>query len=431
MALTITPFETAHHLIVERLIAALPDTNFLLTAPFIIPYSDVNPTTFTVTANIGDVLNFHVNGNFVTTVVAQTATLTVAIPPKRPDQNRQGMVQGRNYVRVTSPSDSMEILVAATNYMTVNQGWAEQFFNEAYLRVQRLYNQLNSRWSLRQVEHQIAWQDLLPNTRVMRTLAGKMAIKSFVNMGGTNEGVLDIAKAVTGNSPVWLPTLMDQDVYEPEARLLYSSAHDFGGYEFNIWLFNLCATSWQAFIILANNMDDSIMKLLSVTDQVVRVEINGVEEQHNFDAKEQRCQMLSILTEFLDCFSQVCVFVNADITSSFSMCAYSFPLDLAVDYPIGRSRFDLNLPLDQLPPHNLDSCEDSDPFCDGWLGLSISCRFDQDNCLDSMGPAVGIGSDCPEPCCFGEPCVSMANSSLIETTVAIPAVVWSRLTITV
>lgn len=411
-ALTISPFREVYQGVFQALVAAMPDTGFILKAPVIVPYSDMKPTTFIVTANPGDPLDIYVNDKLVSNLIA---------PEARFQLNLQ-LPQGYSYIRIQSPLEGFRLVVAATNYATLYAAWADQYFDEIGVNLQDISRNLNSRFNLKQVEHQILWQDLLPGTRMMRILAGKMAVKSLINMAPTDEGIEDLAKALTGCTPVILPTLLDQDVYEPECRLLYASAQDFAGYEFNLWLFNLCAASWQAFVILMNNLDDDVYKLLSVSDQQVKL-LHGrtTIESHTFELDAPRCSIVNILTQFLDCFARIKVFVAGSVLDEFSVCAYGYPFDLSVSNPIGYLRFDSGVVLDNNPQLPFDSTDPSDPYTDGLMGLPITCRFDSGNLLNSLDPQVVPGADCPAAsattCGFLEPCAAGSVQALLTLNV--------------
>lgn len=406
--LTISPFPIEYAPVYNAILAALPDTDFILKAPIILPWSDQKPNQFVLTANEGDTVEVFVNGKFRTKVIASSAKNVFDLT----------LDQGKNFVLVRTTAESHEISIAATRYATIHAGWAEQFFREVYLKIQQINLQLNSRFSLYQVEHQLLWNDLLPKTRVMRILAGKMAVKSLINMAPTQEGVFDIAKAVTGNTPIVLPTLLDRVAYEPECKLLYSGAHNYSGYEFNIWLLNLCASSWQAFVKLANNLPDDVMSLVSVTDRKVTVKNNGITETHNFDFETSECQVLSILTRFFDCFSRMKVFARLIFEESFNICTYRSQFDVSVENPLGIPRFDQGLPLDQDPAVPFDSMEVSDPYGDGLVGLPIGCRLDSGTPLDTTFPVVLASDDFS--CSISEPCLTGGMTSLTDTTIPYP-----------
>lgn len=409
--LSCSPFQEVYQGVYQAMLASMPDTGFILKAPVILPYSDMKATTFIITSNPGDHIDVYVNDNLVRTLIASEARFSMDLQ----------LPKGYSYIRLQGPLESFKLVVALTDYATLYAAWADQYFDEIGVNLQDLSRNLNSRWSLKQVEHQIVWQDLLPGTRMMRILAGKMAVKSLMNCAPTDEGILDLAKALTGTTPVVLPTLLDTSLYEPECRLLYASAQDFAGYEFNLWLFNLCAASWQAFVVLMNNLDDDVYRLLTVSDQHVTLQHNGAVESHVFDLAAPQCSIVNILTQFLDCFSRIKVFVQSSILDEFSVCAYGYPLDLAVSNPIGYLRFDSGIVLDNNPQLPFDSTDPSDPYTDGLLGLPITCRFDSGNLLNSLDPQVVPGADCPAAaatiCGFLEPCASGSVQALMTLNV--------------
>lgn len=413
--LTVNPFDTVYQGVFQALVDAMPKTDFIAKAPIIVPYSDVRPTTFTITANPGDHVDLYVNDRLAVQRIAPDSRFTVDVQ----------LEPGYNFIRVQTAMESVKILIAATNYATLYGAWAEQYFIESGVQIQDMALQLNSRWSLKQTEHQIMWQDLLPGTRNMRILAGKMAVKALINMGPTDEGVTDIAKAITGSTPVIFPTRLDPDLWEPECRLMYASAQDFGGYEFDIWLFNLCAVSWQTFVVLLNNLDDTIYKLKSATDTKVLVDHAGQLESHVFSMDGSGCSIIDLMTRFFDCFSRVKVFVAPSILDEFSICPYGYPFDLAVEFPLGYIRFDSGIVLDNNPQIPFDSSEEADPYPDGWIGVPISCRFDSGNLLDSLSPQVVEGAKCQEvdgrACGFKEPCAAGLVTTLFTAQMGIDA----------
>jgi len=66
----------------------------------------------------------------------------------------------------------------------------------------------------------------------------------------------------------------------------------------------------------------------------------------------------------------------------------------------------------------LDSCEEADPLCDGWVGLPIDGRFDASLCLDSGSGDTALFEDLE--CCFGRPRSTLASASLLSIPLSSP-----------
>jgi hypothetical protein len=410
MSLTIFPADKSYQKVFDLLVANLPNTNFLVKAPIIVPYMGDNETAMLLMVSPYSSLDFDSDKDSVD--VYLNGVFLYKIYPTQPiTQVSLKLPQGRSQIDLRSATyGTFTLYIAATKVATYNAAWAEQFYNEVFVQLQHYSLQLNSNFSLAQVEHQLPWQDMLPATRVHRILAGKMAIRSLFAEGGTDRGVLDIASAVSGSTPFVLPTKMDKNEYEPECKLLYSQAHEFAGYEFNLWLFNLCAVSWQAFIILANNLPDDVMKLQKVTESKVTLlsHNQSILESHHFDFGDQSCNIFAILNQFLDCLGNFKVWVKQSSLIKVSICPFSNNTDTLITIPVGTSFFDLGKQFDE--PKPLDSCELSDPYCDGLLGMPIGCPFDSGASIPQVTNFNDLCALTPAKSC--QPCTSLVVTSL-------------------
>lgn len=423
--LTFHPFEYPYQEAYERVLNAIPPGNFLQRAPFILPYREGLPTDFLITTDVGNVVQVRQGDSIIREFVAVTQTTVVQIV----------LAQGRNTLSARTSIESAPIIVAAVHYATYLAGWAEQwYFNiEAKLEEHRL--QLTSRFGLRAIENQLTFQDLLPATRVMRILAGKLAVKSMLSLGGSTQGVDELVSAVTGTSPVVVPTLMSLTRFEPAVYPIHLRAHDFSGFEFHLWLLNLCSTEWATFVHLCNNLPDDIARLITVTDRQVVVERNaangpgtGVREVHSFDSDSAGCSVVDILTRFFDCFARIRMYVRMQMLANYAFCAYSYPFDLVVTRPLGVRLFDTNVPFDSGTP--LDSAEESDPYATarGWMGLPLIRRFDGGHPLDSGSGRTAFPEDLV--CSFDRPEAVVAGSGRLDEVLTLQYGMGTTLTIT-
>jgi len=493
MTLRITPNTQPYESLYREILASIPEGMQWHTGPVVLPLPFSSDTPFLLEGDVGDVVQVFINDKLVRTVVLSSPSLQV---PLR-------LLPGKNFIQVRSTAESFLLLVVATNYATLLRGYTEEYFYNVDIDFQDANNQLNSDLSLRSVEHQINFQSLLPPTRAMRVLAGKMAVRSLINETPSTRGVDDIVTAASNTTPVVVPTQVDLEYFEPSVRTLFSTAHDEGGFAFHIWTPNICIGTWAAFIKLMDNLDPSIAELTSVSDELVRLNFLGRPESHTFDFEAGACSIIDLLTQ--DCLPIV-VSVLLTVESEIAFCAWTYPFDVVVELALGRLRLDgaslfsevispaallidttgaetgilgaaytnLSNPPQRivsatvinpvggaivpatfvpgtsrlvLPSGNpgrpinvryegsisfdsgipLDSCEESDPLCDGWYGLSLVNRLDGDACLDSTVPEVSLFEDLE--CCFSRPQATLAVSSLLDLEVSIASSSFSSLTV--
>ena len=493
MTLRITPNTQPYEELYSDILASIPEGMQWHKGPVVLPLPFSSDTPFLIEGDPGDVVQVYQNDRLIRTVVLDSPSLQIFVR----------LVPGKNFIQVRSPAESFLLLVVATNYATILRGYSEEYFYNIDVDFQDANNQLNSELSLRAVEHQISFQNLLPPTRAMRVLAGKLAVRSLVNETATTRGVDDIVTAASNTTPVVRPTVVDLEFFEPSVRDVFSTAHDEGGFAFHIWTPNLCIGSWAAFIKLMDNLDPAIAELKSVSDELVRLDFLGFPESHTFDFDTGSCSIIDLLTQ--DCLPIV-VSVALTVESELAFCAWRYPFDVVSELALGRLRLDsASLFSEVISPASflqdltgaatgiigayyvelsnhpesivyvtvidplggalipsvlvpgtrrmvltsgnpgrpifiryegslsfdsgipLDSCEESDPLCDGWYGLPLVDRFDGESCLDSTIPEVDLFADLE--CCFSRPQATLAVSSLMSVDVNISSRSFSGLTI--
>jgi len=411
MTLTIRPATVPYESVYENLIANITPGSQFLKAPIVLPYTENLTTSFIVEGNVGDTIEIYINNRLQTRRTVDLAQSEFGLQ----------LVPGRNFIQVKTRYEDYLLLVAATNYATFLRVWAQQFYYYAQVKVDDAQRQLNSRFSLRAVEHQLIFQDLLPPTRVLRTLAGKMAVRSLINETGSTRGVNDIATAISNTTPVVVPTQISLEKFEPAVYTLYDRAHDFGGHEFHLWIPNIGAASWAAFIKLANNLDDSIIKLTSVSDTKVSFDYLGQPETHIFDFEDAGNDIVGIITRILDCFFSVSVSVEQTCYTDIAFCGWNYSGDLVVDQPLGIHALDVGGTLDS--GDFLDSTDEADPLTDGWLGADFSLPLDSGFPLDIV-PTTSLFDDLD---CAFEPLSTLLGSSMLDISIELPVHVTASL----
>lgn len=396
---TSTPWDQVFRSTVDGI---TPGTQFLR-GTIVVPFQWSRRTQFEVFSEPGETIEVYINNKLETRFNAGSSRTIVNLPLRK----------GANYIYVKGQSGSNLILVNATNYATFLKGWSLEYWQGISTTVDDHQLQLDSKFGLRSVEHQIVWQKMLPPTRVFRALAGKLAVKSLINETTTTRGVNEVASSASNSTIITRPTTVNLEFYEPSVYLVFSNAHDFGGWEFNYWIPNICHASWSAFIRLANNLDNSIFNLRSVSDTKVEFDYFGMPESAIFDFYDNECGILSLIEDLVGCFSNLRAWVRTRIHTPLCMSMYSGrSLDLDVDSPIGSDHFDTS-PLDG--SLTFDSCDPSDPICDGWLGAPL-IPLDSGRCFDSSDGMIRElipGTGCPSEGCFEEPIVAILNSVLL------------------
>jgi len=233
----VTPYDGVYQTLLDNVLAG----SQWLRSPVILPYLR-EATPFIIETTAGEVIDIYINSKHVKTITASYNSNQVDIQ----------LEQGYNFIQVTTTSENYLILVSVTYWATFLYAWAREYYYHAGVRLEDAELQLTNFFSLRSVEHQIKFQDLLPPTRAERILTGKLAVKALINETGTTRGVNEITTAASNKTPVVKATEVNTEFLDP-AYDLYTQAHDFGGYEFNCWLPNVCASVWAAFLTIINN----------------------------------------------------------------------------------------------------------------------------------------------------------------------------------
>jgi len=327
VTLRISHVSAVYESLYTDLLDSIPAGNQWAKGPVTLPLTPDKKTPFIIEGDVGDHVDVFLNNTLISTVILTSPRQEFSLQ----------LVAGKNFVSVRTTSESYLVLVVAVRYAVPLRGYAEDLFFSSWVKFQDAYRQLNSDLSLRAVEHQIEFQRFLPPTRASRLLAGKMAVRSLINEGGTTRGVDDIVTAASNTTPVVVPTELDLGTFEPAVRLLYGTAQDEGGFAFHIWVPSLCLGTWAAFVKLMDNLDPSIAELSSVSDEKVSLSFLGRQESHLFDEERSGCSITSLLT--LDCLP-ITVSVDMTVYATDAFCAWTYPFDVETELALGRTRLD-------------------------------------------------------------------------------------------
>ncbi len=359
----------------------------------------------------GGLVEIYVNGRLITRVDPDTQTSIVNL----------ALVRGVNDVLVKQGYDSYQTRLWALNYAV----WMESFADETYSNIEsatdsngiEVYEQhFRSFFSTRLTEHQALFSDLLPSTIAYRTLLGKIAVRSLINESSSTRGVEDILSASTTSTPIVTTDIATTSVEVPNP--VYSDARDFGGYTFHYWLPNSCSAAWHGFVRLIDTMlDDTQLFPLSTSEAKVSIRHEGTKFDLFFDTEAAECKDLED-----ECAVDSHIWVRVTSYLPIYICPWVHGFDVAVTRPLGRFRFDQNVPWDSAYP--LDSLEATVPP-DGWNGLVIS-GLDEPRCLDSV--AGGGSAPSQEELCCGTPVTALLVETLEYLYAGTPQVVNATMT---
>lgn len=340
---------------------------------------------------------------------------TVIVPQPGAVQSLFYLTLGRGRNRLTATemlpggngrSTILEV-IATTNALIY-----EPYGREIFKSIDQANQQkaaLFSAYATRLLDQLTGFGDVLPDLQTLKVLSTKLLIRGFVHFPGETVGVKNLIEAVTLNTPYFL-TQRSSSNYQIETSRIMRGVENTAGQEAHIWFPNLAVTRWLAFIQMANTFRNNF-ELLDVRDDYVRVDYKGRINTHHFDYDAFGQNFLTNLS-LNDCFANIDVTMGLQMLSKIRIPCWTYPFDsyITQDMTIGltRSTFDMGVPFDSGIPFDADPV---DPFGDGFVGWSLSGRFDAgpvDYPLDDMiQPALGFTGQDPA---YNGPYTQLLNS---------------------
>jgi len=342
----------------------------------------VNPTTITIeTDRIGEPLEITVvykeNPPDVGVLAPDKSTVINVVPAGSITTLPVQLGQGRNDITITTrlqPTETAFLIIYANEIVSLWEAFARDFFTNVTRVVDNEKNAINSPFGIRLVEPFLAVQELLPDTQSLKVMTARMLTRGLLHSVGNNSGQEDMLKALTVSTPAYSP--MDKMTFEfdPELDPWVDAASQFSGTEAHVWIPNYGIMAWTAFwkFLVAN---PSNYEILDINENLVAFNHQGETRRHLFDFDRFGTDFLQALARE-DCFKSIFISISMESFVKFKFCAASYTFDLFLEKPIGNCRqsFDIDLPFDQDCPFDSDPV---DPFSDGWLGWSLSGRFEQ------------------------------------------------------
>lgn len=315
-----------------------------------------------------------------------------------------GIQLGRGLNKITARVLDREDEVAYINVRaTTIVAWWEAFARVLFSGTLRIINEqrraISSKLATRLIEPFVDFQDLLPDIQSLQILSYRFITRGMIHNVGTESGVNDLLKALTLTNPIYKD--MDKDTFElyPALDPWTKAASQFGGREAHVWISNVAVAKWLTFLHYIANQPD-IFEVVSISEDEVVVRYQGQLQRHRFQFDLFGTDFITALARS-ECFKSIVINISMHSELLIRICAasYTFDLFLTEETPIGNDRFsfDQGIPFDMGLKFDSDPV---DPFSDGWAGLSLTGRFEQDSnnphCLDTfvMPSTAYTGADC-------------------------------------
>lgn len=264
--------------------------------------------------------------------------------------------------------------ITVNDILTIWLSFLRDFYTNVIRKVDTQKQAIRSLYATRLIEPFLPIQDLLPEIASLRSLTTRLSLMGLLHSAGTNEGTNDLIKALTLGNPVFKPMEKDSFVFDPEGDPWTNLASQFYGIEAHSWVPNYGITKFVTLIkyIAANPSNYSIV---DVSEQQIRYYFQGKLRTHSFDLDKYGADFLQSIARS-ECFKNIRVTMTMYSRMFFRMKAASYTFDLVLENPIGNARlsFDISQPFDQNLPFDSDTV---DPYSDGWVGWSLSGRFEQ------------------------------------------------------
>lgn len=424
----------------DSLVAAVPPGDFYDHSRPIVPWGP-KPVIFQLLTDIpGIPINIEVNrvGDYHPGVDQGNLVRKTTIAPTNTSTSFQlTLGRGINQIVATeniSGGRTTLFEVVATSNALIFEPFGRELFksiNRVTLQRQALY----SPYSTRLLDQVIRFQELLPTTQSLKTFATKMLVRGTVHFPGKQIGTKNLIEAFVLNTPIFV-SQRETGGRSIERTRIKRVGENQAGMEAHVWVPNLEVTRWLAFIRQADSIRQHY-SFLSVEDDLVQIRYKGAEQSHRFDYDNPAANFLTNLS-LTQCFNGIEMFLKVKVTSNQFWCAWTYPFDYHVRAEsaigVGRLSFDLGIPFDSDPLDPLEAPfsefdgDPIDPYTDGWVGWSLTGRFELD-ALNTSQALYGLDTSVAAATLYpGDQCVYdrgpyTQNFNTLRTDVEIPNLV--------
>lgn len=339
-------------------------------ANFILETDQFNVPVHITVERIGD---YHQN------VDSQNVVPETTIVPGNQKTNFQlTLGRGLNRIKATEnyPGGRTTYIevIATTNAIVLEPQARELFVSDNLYQSQK--SALYSRLSTRMLDQVISFQNLLTGIEALKVMTTRLIVRGMVHFPARDIGVRNVIEAFSLNTPVFKDSRSFSKFHIERERILRPTEIE-AGEEAHVWFPNLSVTRWLAFIRMADSLRQNY-QIQDIKDNLVTVDYKGEEQKHLFDFNSPGSNFLTNLS-VTDCFNNIDVTFNIHTLMQYKWCLWAYYFDEFVTplTPIGQARtsLDLGVPFDQGLSFDADPV---DPYTDGWVGWSLSGRFEQD-----------------------------------------------------
>lgn len=402
---------------------SIADGQFYMMQGDIAPYTP-SPTIFRITSDTVDVI---VNIT-VSSIMQSKIGVVESKKPKEFQvvQNSEVITvpiqlsQGINFLRFDNGEEEFLLIIRTSNIASLWEAWIRVMYSNSIRVNERLKQAAFSNFGTRLIEPFLSFQNLLPDLKSLQVLSTRLIARGLIHNVGEQVGLTDLISGLALTTPVYYN--MGKKTYSIDPLdQWYNQGVSFGGREAHVWIPNVGINNWQAFLTFIGNQQDVYTPQL-ITDTNVIVDYQGDRLNLNFDLDSFGSDYLISLAKE-ECFASVSVSASTEIENEYDICVATYPFDLLIDgaHPIGSNRrsLDSGIPFDS--GINFDSNK-YDPFPTGWVGLSLSGRFEQDtyeyggqtrgqHCLDThvMPSSSYTGSLCCYKGFYSQTVVNLRN----------------------
>lgn len=301
------------------------------------------------------------------------------------------LAKGENILVAQIPNGEVAYLkVISSTIMTMWRSLARIAFKDVHEPIDENRQAIFSKIGTRLAEPLLPNIDLLP-TDSLQSLAIRLSILSFMFKQGTHVGTLDLLKAMSFGAPAFRKIRSNEYDWDPSIALPKEASSQFGG-EGHVWFKNLSYSRKSAFVKYMDNSGQQILDINNPGNLVF------LESGRNYIEED----IFGLNTGFEDCLGDDFIEVLLTSMVTIKFCKYTYPFDFVIgqgsEIGGGPYTLDQGRTLDSNTPFDTDNLN---YFSDGWVGLSLTGRFDGQLALDTQ--VVPASSFIGDVCAYKQP----------------------------
>lgn len=324
----------------KSLVEAIPPGKFYLLAPITVPFSPLPQKFILHTDAWANVITISVNDKVQSRLIPLDAGRIFSA-----DDDPQGfhmeveigiiLDHGVNNIHLEiDTGQTADLLVVSSTIASLYRGYSQTLFDDLLYPLQKENDSLTSPWSPQLMESLLRFRELLPDLRIPKTHAIKLAVRAMMAHSGTNLGVQAFATALAYNNPFIVNDDIAVDDFLKLDFNLKLWQDVVSGSDFHLWLPSKAAVGWMAFARLIKNLT-RVWKDHQITEEEIIVEnllAQNKIEIHSFPD--------IIGPDFYEIIKELPrmklgVSVERRTTRCFGLYNYRYPLGLKVLNPMG------------------------------------------------------------------------------------------------